>query len=369
MLPGGRVPKTGRRWTGLGRTGGVTVGVGVVVCGSLLAACGGPPNATQPRSRAKTPTSVHPSTSGPTVAPSTTAPATAPHRTAPARTAPPSTTQSAGGPPPPVPSSGAYLGAWVQPAGSRSPGAGSFASQMSSLPALQQSISRPLAILHVYSGWSAPPPVAALAAISANGSIPLLDWGCGVPDSAVASGTADGLIRGYAEALKAYGRPVLLRWFWEMNLLASRPACRSAGGAADYVAAWQHIWTIFHEVGASNVAFVWCPGITGADPAPYYPGDGYVDWIGVDGYDRKGLGAAGFAALFSAFYAEWLPHGKPMMVAETGARPAAQAAYLAGAAATMAGSTGWKALVYFDAAGPVASWTLSAGGLGAFGTL
>jgi hypothetical protein len=340
----------------------VAIGSGLVICSVVLAACASPGNRSSARTTTTKPSHARSSRSTTTTAPPTTT--TQAPTTTTSTTSPPVTLS-----PPPVPASGAYLGAWVHPVGGGATSASALAVQMQSLPSFQQSIGRPLAILHVYSAWAKPAPVTALSAVAAEGSIPLLDWGCGIPNATVAAGAADALITSYAQALKAYGKPVFLRWFWEMNLLKAHPACQSAGGAADYVAAWQHIWTIFHEVGATNVAFVWCPAVTGANPAPYYPGDQFVDWIGVDGYDRKGLGATGFTSIFSAFYEQWQSHAKPMMIAETGAMPADQAAYLQGAVAALAGFPEFKALVYFDATGPAASWILTGTGLSAFATL
>jgi beta-mannanase len=206
--------------------------------------------------------------------------------------------------------------------------------------------------------------VADLAAITANGSIPLLDWGCADNGTQVASGADDEQITAYAQALKAFGKPVFLRWCWEMNLVESHP---EVGGPSGFVTAWVHIWTLFHQVGATNVSFVWCPALTGVDPAPYYPGNPYVDWIGVDGYDRSGTST--FADIFSAFYQQWAGHGKPMMVAETGSASADQADYLQSVGSGMPTLPQFKAIVYFDAGGPAANWQLQGSGLAAFGVL
>jgi hypothetical protein len=236
---------------------------------------------------------------------------------------------------------------------------------MQALPNLQSGMN--LAIVHDYAVWSAPAPIAELDSVSANGSIPMLDWTCGIPDSTVAQGGADATITAYAQALKAYAKPVFLRWYWEMNIPGTRNVCQSAGGAADYVAAWRHIWTIFHDVGATNVSFVWCPGIVGSDPAPYYPGNAYVDWIGIDGYDRHNQGTAAFSGLFSAYYQTWSVESKPMMVAETGAMASDQAAYLAGVQTALPSYPEFKAFVYWDAVGKSGkNWVLAGSGLTAF---
>jgi beta-mannanase len=135
--------------------------------------------------------------------------------------------------------------------------------------------------------------------------------------------------------------------------------------------AWRHIWTIFHDVGATNVAFVWCPGLDGEDPSPYYPGDHYVDWIGIDGYDRSyaGIGGDDFAGIFGPFYDEWKNHEKPMMVAETGATASQQVQFLKSIQNQAPTMPEMKAIVYFDSVGPRADWVLKGRGIAAFSAL
>ncbi len=212
--------------------------------------------------------------------------------------------------------------------------------------------------------WRLPAPTANLNAVAANGSLPLLDWGCTVSGTEVASGADDTQIAAYARSLKSFGRPVLLRWCWEMNLVQAH---QEVGGPSAFVSAWRHIRTVFEQVGATNVAFVWCPALSGADPALYYPGDAYVDWIGVDGYDRSGTGS--FAGLFAAYYSQWVRRGKPMIVAETGSPPSNQVAYLDSVATDLPSLPEFKAVVYFDAPGPGGTWELSGAGLTAFAAL
>jgi hypothetical protein len=308
-----------------------------VSAGLLLAACGSSPQATRPKAKANTgpTTSVSTTTTTPSVAPPT---------------------------PPAIPATGAYLGAWVQP--TVASGQQSFADEQQAVPAVQAATGRPLALLHIYSSWQQPAPTDKLAAVAANGSTPLLDWGCPPDDVTVTSGAGDQLITAYADALKAYGKPVLLRWCWEMNLARAHG---QVGGPQAYVSAWQHIRTVFNQVGVTNVAFVWCPALTGTDPTPYYPGNQYVDWIGIDGYDRSG--SMTFEDLFADFYQQWAPMGKPMMVAETGAHPAAQVAYLQSIATDMPAMPDFKAVVYFDAPGKAGQWALEGPGLAAFAAL
>ena len=143
------------------------------------------------------------------------------------------------------------------------------------------------------------------------------------------------------------------------------------GNPSAYIAAWRHIWTIFHQEGARNVAFVWCPGLSGGNEAAYYPGDPYVDWIGVDGYDRtdKGIGAGTFSGLFGGFYDTWVSHQKPVMIGETAATSFDQAQYIQSIQSSAPAFPDVKAIVYFDSIGPRANWSLQGSGIAAFKNL
>ncbi|MGI8677715.1 MAG: glycosyl hydrolase [Jatrophihabitans sp.] len=179
------------------------------------------------------------------------------------------------------------------------------------------------------------------------------------------------MIRAYATGLKAFAHPVFLRWYWEMNHLGHHSECGAGQNPDGFVAAWKHIWTIFAQTGAANVAFVWCPGGS-RNTAPFYPGDHYVDWIGDDHFDDQGEPTTGTAAVdnvFGAFYKQWSSHGLPMMIGATGAKPSDQAGYLQGLRVALPkGYPAVKALVYFDAAGDNGKgpWNLQGSGVAAF---
>ena len=95
----------------------------------------------------------------------------------PASTTPTSTTPEGAGEPPAIPTNGAYLGAWLHPVSATAGSA--FAVEQQTTPTVTAVAGRQLGILHIYSNWSQPTPVTDLAAVSAAGSIPLLDWSCG----------------------------------------------------------------------------------------------------------------------------------------------------------------------------------------------
>jgi len=260
--------------------------------------------------------------------------------------------------PPAVPTASAYLGAFVAPHVNETQAQGDVRIELAQIGNFDGAIGRPLGLVHVYQPWTSPVRTSVLAALASTGATPVIDWTC-TSDASISDGSQDALITSYATSLKAYARPVFLRWFWEMNLtgLPRSSGCLGTGGAAGYVLAWQHIWTIFHEVGATNVAFVWCPSILGTSSAqPYYPGDSYVDWIGWDGYDRK-QDPNMLKTEFLPFYQAWVTHGKPMMIGETGATTD-QATYLDQLTATLPVTFPQvHAVLYYDSKS-TSDWTL-----------
>jgi hypothetical protein len=278
--------------------------------------------------------------------------------------------QSSGGAGPLVPPAGSiYLGAFVNPINT--------GTDASNIAQLESQIGRHFALSLHYYGWAGPFPGPNEAADSAAGRIPIISWNCGVTNAVVASGAQDANIISHAVALRAYGKPVFLRYMWEMNNpidLGGRtqcvnPATDNATGSfspTDFVAAWNHIRAIFVAQGATNVAFLWNPG--GGEkvsPAAYYPGAASVDWVGFDDYDRSN---ESFQATYG-IYASLLAYGKPIIIAETGANPAYQPTFFAAAVPTLQSSfSAVKGFVYFDAPGRF-SWNLTPAGLTAFATM
>ncbi len=262
--------------------------------------------------------------------------------------------------PPPIPASSAYLGAFVAPDQQETTAQADIRVELGDLGNFDGIFGRSLGLVHVYQNWANPVKNSALAALAATGATPVIDWSCN-SDANIIDGSQDTFITSYADQLASFGRPVFLRWFWEMNLtgLTRTAACLGSAGAAGYVEAFQHIVTLFRAAGASNVAFVWCPSIVGTTDdfaAAYYPGNSYVDWIGWDGYDRK-QDPNMLSDLFLPFYDHWLPEGKPMMIGETGAT-IDQASYLTDLTDNLPSlMPDVKALLYYDSES-TQDWTI-----------
>jgi streptogramin lyase len=86
------------------------------------------------------------------------------------------------------------------------------------LPPFESQMGRIASVVSFYIGYTQSPPMPGMNEVADEGSIPLVNWHCGAADSAIADGEDDGIIRADAESYKAFGKPLLLRWFWEMNL-------------------------------------------------------------------------------------------------------------------------------------------------------
>ncbi len=99
---------------------------------------------------------------------------------------------------------------------------------------------------------------------------------------------------------------------------------------AVFVAAWRHVVKLFRALGANNVTWLWTVNIINhahggssiPNPAQWWPGGSYVNWVGIDGYYLKPTWK--FAPLFGpTITAVRKLTLDPILVAETGAVPAA----------------------------------------------
>ncbi|HTU75748.1 MAG TPA: glycosyl hydrolase [Trebonia sp.] len=143
-----------------------------------------------------------------------------------------------------------------------------------------------------FSGWDTSFMASWASGVTADGATPLLQIAMGnhAGDvSAIASGADDGNLSSYAQAVRAFGHPVMLSFGHEMNGTWYSWGWKHVSPGT-FVAAWRHIVTVFRDQGASNVTWLWTvqayadsPSGT-TSPAPWWPGSGYVDEVGVDGH-------------------------------------------------------------------------------------
>ena len=154
------------------------------------------------------------------------------------------------------------------------------------------------------------------------GALPLIQLNPRHLDLAsITAGKWDSYLRQYAAAVRAFHCPLALSFGHEMNgwwYSWGRP--RSS--PSEFIAAWRHIYTIFAAEHATNVIWSWDPDHGGSRASEWWPGSAYVNWIGMDGYQRPGQ-------TFSSVFGQQLANirsftSKPIFLAETAAAPGPQ---------------------------------------------
>jgi Glycosyl hydrolase family 26 len=214
---------------------------------------------------------------------------------------------------PAVPAAVTFLGVFENGPGQGPPGYGpieEFAKAAGEKPNL----------IGYYSGWFVPFALSFADSMHRHGGIPLVQiLPVGVSVSAIASGSYDGYLSAYAQAVRAYGQPVVIGFGPEMNANWWSYGYTHTPPAT-FVAAWRHIVTLFRALGADNVTWLWTIAAEGRGTAPistWWPGANYVTWVGIDGFYLKPSDA--FPSLFGPTITQVRSLTlKPILLSETG---------------------------------------------------
>lgn len=161
----------------------------------------------------------------------------------------------------------------------------------------------------------------------------------------IARGHFDSYLKAWATSLAQTGLPVVIRLDQEMNGAwypwgAGYQARGITNTPTRFRAAWQHIWQVFQSVGANKYAiWAWTPSRTDtlkvdstSGPSKGdtgmvedYPGDQYVDWMGMSAYQFRPSDPATYDFIFggtlngnSADIALKKVSNKPIFIAEWG---------------------------------------------------
>jgi hypothetical protein len=181
-------------------------------------------------------------------------------------------------------------------------------------------------------------------AVWAMGIMPHFTWepwnpSLGVSDSAqihlqdIVNGKWDSYIRSRGAEMASAGVPIMLRWAHEFDgNWYPWGIANNGNNPALYATAYRHVHDLVVAAGATNVQWVFTfnnnpsPNESWNSAAAAYPGDAYVDWIGIDGYnwglapswDPSGNDWSSFNSLFSSAYgkARSIAPKRPVMIAE-----------------------------------------------------
>jgi hypothetical protein len=132
----------------------------------------------------------------------------------------------------------------------------------------------------------------------------------------------DAYLRSFARAAAAARCPIFLRFASEMN----GDWTAYSGNPVRYKAKWGTVYSVMASV-APNVAMVWCVNsIPEKNIEAFYPGDGYVDWVGINFYtvpfydnDPRRVGLYDNPADQLKYVYRLYGARKPIMVCEFGA--------------------------------------------------
>lgn len=214
-------------------------------------------------------------------------------------------------------------------------GIGAFVNGLDNLSNFQKMIGKNLAVVLWYVHWLESFPKDEAAKVYVNGSIPLITWEPWVTHAkgtleAISSGEYQGYVKKFLQEAKQWGKPFFLRFAHEMNgNWYPWDGFHNGGNTASaekYKQAWVYLYNLKKELAVDNALLVWSPNNTDQpnetwnNISAYYPGDEYVDWIGMDGYSW-GYGAwEPFDSVFGTIYQKLVSlTQKPLMIGEFGA--------------------------------------------------
>jgi len=163
-------------------------------------------------------------------------------------------------------------------------------------------------------------------------AIPLIVWNPWQKDSStltkdneylqeIVAGKYDKIFSSFARQIANLNQPVFLRFINENTADKQSLFAYSGCRPDDFKAAWQYVHRKFSEAGADKVIWIWnAPDAAKADD--YYPGNTYVDWLGVNILDtnRSSLETElySFDSLYRPYHSlQLFKSGLPVMLTET----------------------------------------------------
>ncbi|OMP29815.1 hypothetical protein BKM32_16105 [Mangrovimonas sp. DI 80] len=177
-------------------------------------------------------------------------------------------------------------------------------------------------------------PISYLDSIYANNAIPMITWEPWIhtfeSDSIqeknvfqlINKGVFDSYISEFAEKLRELKNPVFLRFAHEFDNPFYPWYSNEENASKEFKEAWRHVYVKFMEAYADNVIWVWNPW-KAENIKDFYPGDHYVDWVGVNvlNYDADSISdeSKSFKMMFDPFHMELEEVcDKPVMISEFG---------------------------------------------------
>jgi hypothetical protein len=213
--------------------------------------------------------------------------------------------------------------------------------------AVEAAVERRADIVGYFQSWADEFRPDAVRETWSRGAVPLITWesrsvggpATGGDDPAyslpvILSGRYDDYLRRWARGVRDLGLPLIMRFDHEMNapwypwaeVAVSAGTNVNGNRRGDFARTWRHVHDIFTQEGANDlVVWLWSPNRVNRipqqpPPVEFYPGDDYVDWIGMSGYHRSYDPAPTFDDTFGpTLRLLRAAAAKPILLAEIGA--------------------------------------------------
>jgi hypothetical protein len=247
------------------------------------------------------------------------------------------------------------VGAYADPAG---PGN----ANQKAVTTFETSLGQKLAVDNTYSGFNWAGTLVREQWDIASGRMPMKSWSAGLYGVScvlltdVTAGKYDAQLKAQAALVKALPGAVWLRLFYEMTDSSAEICANPTASGPVFIAAWQHVVSIFRSAGATNAKWVWAPGqpaYTHSKELTFYPGSTWVDVVGEDVYNKTTT-AEPFAAAVCTVGPSL---GKPFAITETGA--AGVTNQLAWLANVKTACPALSAFIYWDAVGSAQNYDIT----------
>ena len=211
---------------------------------------------------------------------------------------------------------------------------------------LEKSLNTTFPFIHIYTAWGSKPeqrfPLTQVKAIHELGSVPMLTWEPWLVDfdqnehpelkdrdlrdknglKDITNGVYDFYLNKWMMDLKQFKHPIFIRWGHEMNDPYRYSWGPQNNSPENFVAAWQYVVNYFKQSGINNIVWVWSPHIAYGSFEAYYPGDDYVDWVGVGTLNYGTIAVWSewwtFEEIFGTYYHELAYFKKPIVISEFG---------------------------------------------------
>lgn len=207
----------------------------------------------------------------------------------------------------------------------------------------ENKLNKKFAFANIYAEWAYlenPKLIPQLNEISSKGWTPIISsnpyFFKGCPDKkkslykTIADGECDEFLTMAVTNLRTYQKPIFFRFAWEMNLPSMYWSVKKTNSdPKDFIRAWQRFHEISKKQRAENIVWVLSFNTTNSVTTPFkelFPGDEYIDWVALDGYNwgntAPWAGWASFNGTFKQSYFELKElTQKPIMISEVNSAP------------------------------------------------